>query len=204
MSALPPPPIPMSNPMIMNSTTAIFYWQAPIDISGSPITNYEFTVGDISGVVDVSITYYQVDNLIPGVTVTPSIRSSSDNGETWGESAEFPPFTPINSPQFPPASATATPLTRGSAEINWEPPQEAPEGYAYYTVQSVSSNERDPTIGLATADLTQLSCKLSELNPDSSYYFKVYIVNSAGSSDITLTNTIEFEKPSAEEIQSTE
>jgi hypothetical protein len=177
--------------MYISPTAVVFFWQAPTDLSGAPITNFKFTVPSmVSEVLDPSYQSYSVSNLQVGVSFTPEIQSSSDNGETWGPAAYFPTFTPIAPPADPPASASAQVIATGSIEISWTPPVTLPEGNCYYIVESSSSNPSDPTIGFGSQDLSVTSCSLSEFNPDSTYTFNVSIINQVGRSPPAVTNSV--------------
>lgn len=186
-----PIPTPSPSPMYVSPTSVIFYWSPPSD--GSLVTNYRFSIPNTLTVVLPSTqTSYQVSDLQHGIPITPTIESSSDNESTWSEPASFPTFTPIIPPSHPPKSATASAVSPGVVEISWVAPDILPEGKAYYLVNSVSSTIHDPVIGFASSDLNTISCTLSEFNPESSYMFKVSIVNQVGSSGTIDTNSVSF------------
>jgi hypothetical protein len=199
MSSGPPPPIPIGNPLlipstgpiILSPTSAIFFWDPPVYTE--PITHYQFSIDSLMSVVlpstDIS---YQVDGLQPGVPVTPTIRSSSDNGVTWGDFASFPLYTPLNLPSSPPTSPSASVESPGVVTVSWGPPDVIPDGPWYYLVQSKSSDPNDPTIGCGTQDSTLTSCTISNLNIQSQYTFLVNTINPVGRSPEAETNSIHF------------
>jgi hypothetical protein len=195
--------LPISAPksggaMMLGPLKVMFAWQPPEEDGGSPITTYSFSMTPQGGetqtfVLDASTPYYEADNLTDSLPIQATVKASNDNGASYGPDFVFDPVTPILAPPAPPASATATAISPGTAQITWEAPVIPSQGTCcYYFVISESSNPADPSIGLATQDLTQTSCELSSLNPASEYTFTVRIINSAGRSEPTITNAIVF------------
>lgn len=106
ISSLPSPPTPIPNPMVNAPLSGVFYWQPSTDTS---VTHYEFTIpSQITAVVEASVISYNATSLKAGETFTASLRASNDGGITWGSEAFYPPFTPLQAPPAPPASAMAT------------------------------------------------------------------------------------------------
>jgi hypothetical protein len=195
--------LPISAPksggaMMLGPLKVMFAWQPPEEDGGSPITTYSFSMTPQGGEtqthsLDVSTPYYEADNLTDNLPIQATVKASNDNGTSYGPEFTFDPVTPIIAPPAPPATASAAAVSPGTAQITWEAPAIPAQGTCcYYFVMSESSNPADPSIGLATQDLTQTSCELSSLNPASEYTFTVRIINSAGRSDTTRTNAISF------------
>jgi hypothetical protein len=196
--------LPISAPqsggaMILGPLRIMFAWQPPAEDGGSPITTYAFAMTPDGGetqtfVLDASTPYYETSNLADSIPIQATVKASNDNGATYGPEFIFAPVTPILAPPAPPASASASALSPGTAQITWTAPTIPAQGAhcCYYLVMSQSSNSTDPSIGLATQDLTQTTCELSTLNPESEYTFAVQIINSAGRSEPTITNAIVF------------
>jgi hypothetical protein len=183
---------------IFGPLKVMFAWQPPEEDGGSPITTYSFSMTPQGGEtqthsLDVSTPYYEADNLTDNLPIQATVKASNDNGASYGPEFTFDPVTPIIAPPAPPATAAATAISPGTAQITWEAPAIPAQGACcYYLVMSQSSNPTDPSIGLATQDLTQTSCELSSLNPASEYTFTVCIVNGAGRSTTAQTNVIQF------------
>ena len=194
----PPSAPPSGGDMIMGVLKLMFAWQAPEDNGGAPITTYFFTLTPNGGetqtfTFDANTTYYQTETLIDGISLQATVKASNDNGQTYSPEFVFNPVMPIVPPPAPPASATASVVSSGVVEITWEAASIEPyDQCCYYVVMSQSFNPSDPSVGLQTQDLTQLSCELSGLKPMSDYFFKVSIVNGAGRSEPAQTNTITF------------
>jgi hypothetical protein len=183
--------------MITGPNTITFGWQTPQDDGGAPITTYSFTMTPEGGSPQTSTllaseTCYEATELVTGVAIQATVKASNTNGASYGPEYNFPIATPIVAPSIAPHSATAVVVSSGVAEVAWEPATVQPQGSAYYLITSQSSNTSDPIISLGTQDLTQVSCHLCELNPDSDYVFHVSIVNGAGQSPSTTTNTFRF------------
>jgi titin len=195
--------LPISAPksggtMILGPLKVMFAWLPPEEDGGSPITTYLFSMTPQGGetqthVLDVSTPYYEADNLTDSLPIQATVKASNTNGASYGPEFTFDPVTPIIAPPAPPATASAAAVSPGTAQITWEAPAIPAQGSCYYVVMSQSSNSTDPSIGLATQDLTQTSCELSSLNPASEYTFTVCIVNGAGRSTTTQTNVIQFD-----------
>lgn len=101
-------------------------------------------------------------------------------------------------PPSPPSSAQATVLETGVASISWTAPEVAPEGSAYYSIKTNSSDPNDPIFIFRTVDMTQTSYTIATLNSNSEYYFTIEIENQSGSSPSTSTNTIKPAVPPTE------
>ena len=185
--------------MYNSPTEVTLSWAPPTDDGGSSITTYLLSltpegVPTTEHLIQAPNTFYQVTDLVHGTTVQATVKASND-GATYGPEFTFDPIVPLLPPTSSPTSAEAVVLESNAVSISWTPPETAPEGYAYYFVQSQSSNSGDPTIGLGTADMTQLSCELSGFNLKSQYSFTVQVVNLVGRSPTTTTNTIVFPPP---------
>jgi hypothetical protein len=193
--------LPLSAPvnggvMFMGPLKAMFSWQPPAENGGAPITTYSFTLTPSEGEshmvqLDATTPYYEATDLVVDMSYQAVVKASNDNGETYGPEFVFNPVTPVLPPQSPPASAIATHYDLGVAEITWDPPSIEPQGPAYYLVMAQSSNPADPFMGFGTQDLTQTTCQIADLNPESQYTFKVSIVNSVGQSAAIETNSID-------------
>jgi hypothetical protein len=192
------PSAPASGAFMYNSSTTVtLSWTPPTDDGGAPITTYLVSLTPDGGptaehVVQAPNTSYQDTVLVHGIVNQATVKASNDGGATYGPEFIFDPIVPLLPPSSPPATAEAVLLESNAVSISWTPPETAPEGYAYYLVQSQSSNSSDPTGAFGTADMTQLSCELSGFNINSQYSFTVQVVNQVGRSEVTTTNTIVF------------
>lgn len=180
-------------------TTVYLVWSIPDEDGGAPITQYLLSLTPdnqptIEHEIQAPITYYNLDTLVHGTNVSATVKASNDGGITYGPEGVFPLIVPLL-PPMPPATAEAVLLESNAVSISWTPPETAPEGKAYYFVQSQSSNSSDTSIGLGTADMTQLSCELSGFNLKSQYTFTVQVVGQIGRSEVTTTNIIVFPPP---------
>jgi hypothetical protein len=200
----PQPIIPPSAPsgcgfMYCCPTSVAISWATPEDDGGAPITTYMLSLtpdGEptTARLIQAPGQSELVEGLVHGVSVQATVNASNDGGETYGPECACPLIVPLAIPTAPPASAEAAPLEPGTASITWTAPEVAPEGNAYYSVMSKSSNPSDPSVGLAT-DIENLSCILSTLNPESEYSFTVEVINQVGRSPAVTTNTIIFPPP---------
>ena len=186
--------------MYESPTSVCLSWVAPENDGGVPITTYLVSLtpdgqSTTEHQIQAPSQYYELTGLVHGITVQATVKASNDDGNTYGPEFTFTPIVPLLPPSSPPTTAEAVLLESNAVSISWTPPETAPEGYAYYLVQSQSSNSSDPSIGFGTADMTQLSCELSGFNLKSQYSFTVQIVNNVGSSPTALTNTIVFPPP---------
>lgn len=191
-----PPSIPIGGGyMYISESSVSMAWGAPVNNGGLPITNYLLTLTPSIGLptthsVDASSNSFIVENLQTGVNIGATVKASNDNGSTYGPELTLPTIIPIVIPTSPPASAQAIGIAPGIIDVSWTASVIAPEGSGYYMVLSVSSNPNDPIIGHGTADLTVTSCRLTELNPQSEYYFNIKIINPIGNSPDAITNTV--------------
>jgi predicted phage tail protein len=181
----------------MGPSTICISWAEPEDSGGAPITSYMVYLTfegqpTTNHLIQAPEHTYLITNIVYGINIQAAVKASNDNGISYGPEFVFPLIVPIQAPPAPPASAVAAALEPGTASISWTAPDVAPEGNAHYSVLSVSSNSSDPTVGLGTADMTQHSCVLTGLNPESEYYFTVEIINEVGRSPAAITNTIIF------------
>jgi hypothetical protein len=186
--------------MYGGTTGGLLSWAPPTDDGGTPITTYMLSLTpDGQPTTEHQIQapgqYYELTDLVHGIVNQATVKASNDGGNTYGPEFIFAPIVPLLPPTSPPTSAEAVLLESNAVTISWTPPETAPEGYAYYFVQSQSSNSSDPSIGFGTADITQLSCELSGFNIRSRYSFTVQVVNNVGRSPTAVTNTIVFPPP---------
>ena len=181
--------------MVCGSCKIMFAWQAPESDGGSPITTYALTLTPENmspTLYTITDAYYEATDLLANVPIQATVKASNDNGLTYGPEYTFLQVTPIEAPSAAPASATASVVSEGTAEITWEPAPIAPQGICNYLVMAQSLNPSDPSVGIATSSLEQTSCQIAELNPTSEYFFTVCIVNQVGRSPVATTNTVSF------------
>ena len=195
------PSAPNGGGFMYGPPTALYIcWAVPEDDGGAPITTYKVSLtpngqATVEHLVEAPLQCYSDNSLVHGITVQATVKASNDGGQTYGPEFVFPLIVPLAIPTSPPASAEAAALEPGTASITWTAPEIAPEGYAYYSVMSKSSNPSDHSVGLGTADMLQVSCTLTGLNPDSEYSFTVEVVNQVGRSPAAETNTFVFSPP---------
>jgi hypothetical protein len=200
---MPTPSAPNGGGFMYGSPTTLYIcWSVPEDDGGAPITTYMVCLtpdgqSTVEHLVEGSSQYYSDNSLVHGINVQASVKASNDGGQSYGPEFIFPLIVPVAAPPVPtfPAAVADGP---GIATISWQPPETPPEGVGYYLVTSVSSNPSDIPIGYGTADMTELSCTLTGLNPQSEYSFTVEVVNQVGHSPAATTNTIVFPSPPTE------
>jgi hypothetical protein len=205
MSVVDPTPPALPAPILMGcytqtgyQNTLSYFWSAPQDTEGNPISvnKYKLSVlselyQDYSYILDGSVTSYRILNLSSTLTYTGTISASIDDGVTWGQEAQYTPTKPLIIPTQGPASATA--LRRDDktiVDVSWEPPVPAPDFIGFYKVTAQSTNPYDPLRGWSTTNFDDLTAVIYDLNPDSSYDFKVEVVNAVGSSPPTYTQIV--------------
>jgi hypothetical protein len=200
-----PQPVVLPPPIIMGcytqsgyENTLSYFWSAPQDEEGNPITVNKYRLNIISElyqnysyIFDGSVTSYRILNLSHTLTYTGTISASTDDGVTWGQEAQFQPTKPLIIPTQGPASATATRREdKTIVDVTWEPPVTAPDFTGFYKTTAQSTNPSDPLRGWSTVDFNDLSCVIYDLNPASDYSFKVEVVNAVGSSPPTYTQIV--------------
>lgn len=198
---MPVPSAPSGGGFMYSSPTDVYLsWIEPEYDGGAPVTTYLLSLTPdgqptIEHSIEFPVQCYVLHGLVHGIDVQATVKASNDGGQTYGPEFVFPLIVPLAAPTVPPASAEAAPLEPGTASITWTPPEVAAEGNAYYLVMSKSSNPSDPSVGLGTANMEQVSCILTGLNPESEYSFTVEVVNQVGRSPVVTTNTIIFPPP---------
>ena len=182
------------------SLTSVSYaWDPPTESGGKPITGYNLTIAPppSNGIIfyttdSLSLT---VDGLVFGQTIYASIQASNDSYETYGEIAYFPTVILQESVPNPPATATAQRASNTSANISWTLPTFMPyPPIQWIVVESVSSNPSDPMRAISV-DPFAGNGTVTDLNPLSTYTFKVYCVSTLDYSSPTLTNSIVLFQP---------
>lgn len=191
--------------MYMSPTTVDLAWNLPPNDGETPqVTNYLLALtpdgqSTTEHIIEYPIFYYEINTLVHGVSIQATLKASNDSGATYGPEFVFPLIVPILPPTSPPTVPSAVADGPGIATISWQPPETLPEGAGYYLIMSVSSNPSDISIGYTTNDMTELSCTITTLNPQSEYYFTIEIVNQIGRTSTVSTNTIVFPPASAAE-----
>lgn len=178
--------------------TLSYFWSAPQDEEGNPITVNKYKLSiiselyqDYSNIFDGSVTSYRILNLSSTLTYTGTISASTDGGITWGQEAQFEARKPLIIPTQGPASATAIRREdKTIVDVSWEPPVPAPDFIGFYKVTAQSTNPNDPLRGWSTINFDDLTAVIYDLNPDSSYDFKLEVVNAVGSSPPTYTQIV--------------
>ena len=186
--------------MYCSPTSVAVSWGIPENDGGAPITTYMLSLtpeGEptTEHLIQAPQQAELVEGLIHGISVQAIVKASNDDGVSYGPECACPLIVPLAIPSVPPASAEAIALEPGTASISWTAPEVPPEGNAYYSVMSKSSNPSDPSVGLGTVNMEQVSCTLTGLNSQSEYSFTVEVVNQVGRSPAAVTNTIIFPLP---------
>jgi hypothetical protein len=176
--------------MIFGPRSLAFSWVAPSE--ETEITTYEFKYiqGEITNTITLSATdqymSYQINNLLPDISVEAFVKASADNGETWGEEASFPSATPIDPPPEPPATAVTTILSEDNyIQVGWTLPTLLPSGISWYLVESISHGIQ---YAYRSQDLNDLTYTFTQLGSDFNGYFSIKTVNNAGESAPIFTN----------------
>jgi hypothetical protein len=191
------PSVPTGGILVYTSGSDVtISWELPEDNGGAPITTYRLTLvptGEtpVIHLISAPTQEYQLDGIVDGTDIQATVEASND-GATYGPEFVFPIISYIHAPTTPPTLPEAIANAPGIATISWNPPETVPNGSPYYMVLSSSSNPNDPIRVYKTEDMTQVSCTLLTLNPESEYYFTVQVVNPAGESPTAITNTIQF------------
>lgn len=189
-----PPTSPRNAKYNYYSSNEIYIsWDEPDDDGGDPIHNYLITTNKNDYIFTANGTGKSaiIQNINHKDVINISIKATNDN-ISYGPELILPTIYGIKAPTESVSSAVAEVVSAGVVKITWSESIETPEGKYYYIIQSKSSNPNDPTIGACHEDFTNLECDIAELNPNSEYYFSVFIQNQVGESPKTSTNTIKF------------
>jgi hypothetical protein len=200
---MPAPSAPQIKTQPRATPTNLEYsWNPPASDGGSPITGYFLELSGDPGFSGIAYSdapgpntfYYKVPGLTNAITYYTRLAASNDGGATYGPYAYFRPFQPGSKPG-PPGSATATAVGASSALIEWTAGTTPDATIFWYAIISQSSNQADPVKRVTANGLTQSNYFITDLNPSSTYTFKVYSVNCPGWSAPTITNSISFAAP---------
>jgi hypothetical protein len=192
MATVPGPPQITLRPRASDQTLQ-FWWATPVSDGGSAITGYTLvcTAASYSQVLGPTTYTYKVTGLTNG---TPySFYLIANNAIGSSAAAYFRTVEPgfkASAPQTATAVADGSnpagivswtaPTSDGGAEIGW------------YVIHSNSSDPADPIKKICT-EPWKTEGYVGELNPASTYTFKVYAVNDPGYGPAAITNSITLE-----------
>jgi titin len=170
-----------SAPTISSITPANTYLSvnfSPGSAGSSPITSYQYTVGDGTWVsVATTASPLVISSLTNGVTYHVALRAVNASGA--GASSSTVDATPFGVPNVPDASMiTATPED-GSALVNWIAPADNGSPITGYDVVAWSAAIQGSQQRTCTTT-GALTCDIGPLSDGTTYYITVDATNAAG------------------------
>lgn len=188
-----PTPGPLAPPIgltskVLSASTVWLQWQDPSLGRSQKVTDDRYYIitysaqpkGKIQSLT-VKAMNVVVYNLIPGTTYEFRVKTRKQNAETTYSISTY--NTTLESvPSSPPRMFESHP-TNGSTtvKLTWQPPEQPNgviTGYLIFYTSRRSSQERDWIIEGVLGDRFQVTVR--QLEPDTTYYFKIQARNSKG------------------------
>jgi hypothetical protein len=180
-------PIPYIRPRVTHQAIE-FWWQAPPDDGGTPITSYILTDQNLSTTtLSSTVVRHRVSGLTDGVPYSYTIAAQNEAGT--GQAAAFRTVEP-GLRADPPQNPTATVGSANSATVTWDAPvSDGGSVIGWYVIVSSSSNPSDPVLKMSARGVDR-SLLVEGLTSGSQYTFTIYTVNDIRYSVAATTNQI--------------
>lgn len=153
-------------------------WQPPSSTGGSAITSYTATASPGGATCTTASTSCTISGLTNGTTYTATVTATNATGTGTGATSNA--FTPTAGSAVPGAPTGVSASVRSSTEIGltWIPPSDVGSApIDYYRVQRSQNGGAWVTYD---AMIEGTSATVTNVDPQSTYSFKVSAVNSAG------------------------
>lgn len=167
-----------------------FWWSPPASDGGSAITGYTLicTAISYSHALGPSLYRYKVTGLTNGTKY--SFYMVANNAVGPSAAAYFRTEQPGLKASVPQTATAAADGDNPAAIVSWTAPtSDGGADIGWYVVKSESSTPTDPVVKICT-EPWRTEGYVGELNPASTYTFKVYAVNDPGYSPAAITNSI--------------
>lgn len=187
-SYLPPSaPIPFIRPRTSDQAIE-FWWQAPADDGGTPITSYILMDQDLNTTtLSSSVVRHRISGLTNGISYSYTI--AAENVAGTGQAAAFRTVQP-GLQSDPPQNPAATAGLAGTVTVTWDAPvSDGGSVIGWYVIVSSSSNPSDPVLKISARGIDR-SLLIEGLTSGSQYTFTIYAVNDIRYSVAATTNEI--------------
>jgi len=172
-SAAPAVPVPLSPSGTVTTTTATLTWQAASGAVKYNVRVNDLTTGQYSWATGtVTSTSPTVSGLTFGHSYSWQVQSVGATGLTSAWSTTLTFTVTSSQPPVAPTNLTATPFSSSQINLSWS----AVTGATSYKVYEWVNGAAYLLPGTATGT----SCSVTGLQPNTTYYFQVAAVNSAG------------------------
>jgi hypothetical protein len=180
-------PIPYIRPRVTHQAIE-FWWQAPADDGGTPITSYILTDQNLSTtILSSTVVRHRISGLTDGVPYSYTIAAQNEAGT--GQAAAFRTVEP-GFEADPPQNPTATAGPAGTATVTWDATvSDGGSTIGWYVIVSSSSNPSDPVLKMSARGVDR-SILVENLTSGSQYTFTIYAVNDIRYSVAATTNQI--------------
>ena len=179
---------------VLSSSTANVTWNAPADTGGSPITGYRVNVTDNSTTIatDYSVagttTSYQLTDLVLGRSYSIRVLASNVIGESIVNNGATQLSFNLPQPSAPTGLVSSN-VRSTSVTLSWNAVTGFVDGYRIQASVTGYTGQYDDI-----ATTTNTSITLTDLDPETGYFFKVFAYNAstvtAGASSIVAVRTL--------------
>jgi len=173
--------------------TLQFWWATPVSDGGSAITGYTLQCDAISysQVIDSTTHTYKVTGLTNGTLYSFYLVANNAIGSSTA--AYFRVEQPGLKASAPQTATAAADGGNPAGIVSWTAPtSDGGATIGWYVIHSESSDPADPVKKVCT-EPWKTEGYVGELNPASTYTFKVYAVNDPGYGPAAITNSITLE-----------